>query len=37
MEFAEALDGSELADFGFNDAFVFELWGAITDAKSGRL
>lgn len=37
MEFAEAVDGSELESFGFTDEFIFELWGAITDAKSGRL
>ncbi|XP_047737871.1 PDZ domain-containing protein GIPC1-like [Hyalella azteca] len=37
MEFAEAVDDSDLESFGFNDDFIFELWGAITDAKSGRL
>ena len=36
MEFAEAIDDSDIAEFGFDDAFIFELWGAITDAKSGR-
>lgn len=36
MDFAEALDESDLSEFGFTDSFVFELWGAITDAKSGR-
>ncbi len=36
MDFAEALDESDLSMFGFTDSFVFELWGAITDAKSGR-
>lgn len=36
MEFAEAIDNSDLEDFGFTDTFIFELWGAITDAKSGR-
>lgn len=37
MEFAEAIDTSDLQEFGFTDDFIFELWGAITDAKSGRL
>lgn len=36
MDFAEAIDESDLSAFGFNDSFVFELWGAISDAKSGR-
>jgi len=36
MELAEAIDSSELEAFGFTDDFIFELWGAITDAKSGR-
>lgn len=37
MDFAEAIDGSDLEFFGFSDDFIFELWGAVTDAKSGRL
>jgi len=37
MDFAEAIDSSDLEEFGFTDSFIFELWGAITDAKSGRL
>ena len=37
MDFAEAVDESDLEAFGFTDDFIFELWGAITDAKSGRL
>ena len=36
MELAEAIDSSDLEAFGFTDDFIFELWGAITDAKSGR-
>ena len=36
MELAEAVDNSDLEAFGFTDDFIFELWGAITDAKSGR-
>lgn len=37
MDFAEAIDNSELEEFGFSDDFIIELWGAITDARSGRL
>ena len=37
MDFAEAIDNSDLESFGFTDDFIFELWGAITDAKAGRL
>jgi len=33
MEFAEAIDSSDLESFGFTDDFVIELWGAITDAR----
>ncbi|XP_052775989.1 PDZ domain-containing protein GIPC1-like [Mya arenaria] len=36
-DFAMAIDNSDLQDFGFTDDFVFDLWGAISDAKSGRL
>ena len=36
MELAEAIDNSDLEAFGFTDDFIFELWGAVTDAKSGR-
>jgi len=36
MELAEAVDNSDLEAFGFTDDFIFELWGAITDAKQGR-
>eukprot|EP00095_Tigriopus_kingsejongensis_P011419 maker-scaffold993_size72668-snap-gene-0.20 protein:Tk11419 transcript:maker-scaffold993_size72668-snap-gene-0.20-mRNA-1 annotation:"hypothetical protein DAPPUDRAFT_300886" len=36
MDFAEAIDNSDLEMFGFTDSFIFELWGAITDVKSGR-
>jgi hypothetical protein len=37
IDFAEAVDGSELEAFGFTDDFIIELWGVITDARSGRL
>lgn len=33
MDFAEAIDNSDLDAFGFTDDFIIELWGAITDAK----
>lgn len=36
IDFAEAIDNSELEDFGFTEDFVIELWGAITDARAGR-
>lgn len=36
-DFAMAMDNSELKEFGFTDDFIFDLWGAISDAKSGRL
>lgn len=36
-EFAVAVDESDLGNFGFTDGFIYDLWGAITDAKSGRL
>ncbi|KAG9337846.1 hypothetical protein JZ751_027497 [Albula glossodonta] len=35
-EFAEALDET-LGDFAFPDEFVFDVWGAISDAKVGQL
>jgi hypothetical protein len=36
MDFAEAIDNSDLEAFGFTDDFVIDLWGAITDARQGR-
>ncbi|CAL1542301.1 unnamed protein product [Lymnaea stagnalis] len=36
-DFAIGVDDSDLGMFGFTDDFVFDLWGAISDAKSGRL
>lgn len=36
-EFMEKISESEVADFGFSEDFIFDLWGAINDAKSGRL
>lgn len=37
MDFAEAIDNSDLEEFGFTDDFIIELWGMITDARDGRL
>lgn len=37
IDFAEAIDNSDLEAFGFSDDFVIELWGAVTDARAGRL
>lgn len=36
MEFAEAIDGSDLEEFGFNDDLIIEMWGVITDIRAGR-
>ncbi|GFY41089.1 PDZ domain-containing protein GIPC1 [Trichonephila inaurata madagascariensis] len=36
-DFVTAIDSSDLEAFGFTDDFVFDLWGAISDAKTGRL
>lgn len=36
VDFAEAIDNSDLETFGFTDEFVIELWGAVTDARAGR-
>ena len=35
--FTSALEDSELKEFGFTQDFTFDLWGAISDAKAGRL
>ncbi|XP_023234592.1 PDZ domain-containing protein GIPC1-like [Centruroides sculpturatus] len=36
-DFVNAVDSSDLEAFGFTDDFIFDLWGAISDAKCGRL
>ncbi|CAG2104671.1 unnamed protein product [Medioppia subpectinata] len=36
-DFVMAIDNSDLKEFGFSDNFIFDLWGAVTDAKAGRL
>ncbi|GFO04712.1 PDZ domain-containing protein gipc1 [Plakobranchus ocellatus] len=35
-DFAVGVDESDLQMFGFTDDFIFDMWGAISDAKSGR-
>jgi PDZ domain-containing protein GIPC len=35
-DFASAMENSDLNKFAA-ESFVFDLWGAITDAKQGRL
>ena len=37
MEFAEAIDNSDLEELGFTDDFIIELWGVITDVRAGRI
>ena len=37
VDFTQAVQDSDLADFGFTHDFIFDLWGAISDAKQGRL
>lgn len=37
VDFTQAVQESDLADFGFTHDFIFDLWGAISDAKQGRL
>ncbi|ESN97268.1 hypothetical protein HELRODRAFT_85810 [Helobdella robusta] len=36
-EFVTIIRDSDLSMFGFTEVFIFELWGAISDAKQGRL
>lgn len=35
-DFAMAVD-EEFADFQFPDDFIFDIWGAVSDGRSGRL
>jgi hypothetical protein len=37
MQFADAIDSSDLEELGFTDDLVIELWGAVTDARDGRI
>ncbi|XP_054159215.1 PDZ domain-containing protein GIPC3-like [Oppia nitens] len=36
-DFVVAIDESDLREFSFTDDFIFDLWGAVSDAKDGRL
>lgn len=36
-DFAMAIDESEIGAFNFTDEFIFDLWAAIDDIKSGRI
>ena len=36
-DFAMAIDESEIGAFSFTDEFIFDLWAAIDDIKSGRI
>ncbi len=35
--FAKAIENSDIGQFEFSDEFIFDLWGAISDARDGRL
>lgn len=35
-EYATVIE-EQLGDFGFPDDFIFDIWGAIGDAKAGRI
>lgn len=35
-DFALAID-QDFADFEFPDDFIFDIWGVVSDAKSGRM
>lgn len=37
LDFAEAIDESDLEELGFSTDFIIELWGVITDVRAGRL
>lgn len=37
VTFTAAVEESDLQEFGFTQDFTFDLWGAISDAKQGRL
>jgi hypothetical protein len=34
MDFAEAVDSSDLESFGFTDDLIIDFWGVITDVRS---
>ncbi len=35
--FARAIENSEIGQFEFSQDFIFDLWGAIDDARNNRL
>ena len=35
-DFALAVD-RDFSDFEFPDEFIFDIWGVVSDAKSGRM
>lgn len=37
MDFADAIDNSDISELQFTNDFLFELWGVITDVRAGRL
>lgn len=36
MDFAEAIDSSDLESFGFTDDLIIDFWGVITDVRSTK-
>ena len=36
-DFAKSIENSEIGQFQFSEDFIFDIWGAINDAKTGRL
>jgi len=36
-DFAKSIEESEIGQFEFSEDFTFDLWGAINDARNGRL
>jgi len=36
-DFAVAISSSDLCGFSFSESFIFDLWGAVSDAQQGRL
>ena len=37
MDFAEAIDNSDLESFGFTDDLIIDFWGVITDVRSMKM
>ncbi len=36
-DFAMAIDESDIGTFNFTDEFIFDIWAAIDDIKTGRV